>query len=65
MLDDNICRRPQLRNLVRTSQLHHGGRCLAFSVDSIERMLVSATPPAGQPGHGKMWLLEYNTTSKL
>jgi hypothetical protein len=47
-------------HVMRTRQLLH--RRQAFSVDSIDRMLVSAEPPPGQTGHGKLWLLDYNAT---
>lgn len=49
-------------HVVRTSQMQ---RRRAFSVDSIERTLASAAPPAGQRGHGKVYLMESNASSKL
>ena len=48
--------------MVRTSQLQR--HCRALSVDGIERMLACAAPPAGQPGHDRIWLLESNANSR-
>lgn len=50
---------------VSNSCMCHGGRPQAVEVDSLDCLLVSAAPPAGQQGHGSIWLLEYNAQSKL